>query len=391
MTSTKFTLLILALAALTSLIIGFIGPPWGIASVLASAALTAWLGCRRDNRPGETTARLQDSTHDGLRGELGDLLDAQAQVIAARRDDNVAELERVKRLLKEAIDQLVSSFSEMNGHIQAQRNLALSIISGMTDERRSQEGICFSDFVMDTSRTMSSFVDNTLKSSKIAMGLVETMDIIDVEVNAIIEILSEIESISKQTNLLALNAAIEAARAGEAGRGFAVVADEVRALSQRTNTFSQQIRAHMDRVHDSMTTAHAAIYDVASMDMNFALESKQRVQDTMQRIGLINQDMARAAQGINGHADEVSTGVNTAVTALQFQDMTHQLIEHVQHRVETGSLLAEDMARAFRARDNAAEGVRQARNALRTREQAGQNRPPPVMQENMNAGDIELF
>ena len=391
MTSTKFTLLILALAALTSLIIGFIGPPWGIASVLASAALTAWLGCRRDNRPGETTARLQDSAHDGLRGELGDLLDAQAQVIAARRDDNVAELERVKRLLKEAIDQLVSSFSEMNGHIQAQRNLALSIISGMTDERRSQEGICFSDFVMDTSRTMSSFVDNTLKSSKIAMGLVETMDIIDVEVNAIIEILSEIESISKQTNLLALNAAIEAARAGEAGRGFAVVADEVRALSQRTNTFSQQIRGHMDDVSSSLGLAQASIYSVASVDMNFALESKRRVQDTMKRIAEINLAMAASARAINSHADLVASGVNTAVTALQFQDMTSQLIDHTRHRIERALSLSEETVMAVRREADTGHALRQAREGMRGLTRAAEVRPHPVEQENMDSGNIELF
>jgi methyl-accepting chemotaxis protein len=389
-TSAKSTALILTLAVATSLVVGFSGPAWGIAGVLTSAALTLWLVVGRSRTdPGATENRRQ--AEPGLCAQLGSLLGDQSRAIAARRKDNVAELERVKRLLSEAIEQLVSSFGEMNSHIQAQRDLALSIIHRMTDEHQGPDGTSFAEFVMVTSRTMESFVDNTLKTSKIAMGLVETMDVIDREVKAILSILGEIEAISKQTNLLALNAAIEAARAGEAGRGFAVVADEVRALSQRTDSFSQQIRGHMESVHVSLNAAQTDIYAVASLDMNFALESKQRVQDTMKRIGEINQNMAVAAQGINAHADQVSAGVNTAVTALQFQDMTHQLIEHIQHRVETGARLVETMAQAFQEQTDPAEGIRRARDTLSNQEQAARDRAQPVKQDSMNAGDIELF
>lgn len=88
------------------------------------------------------------------------------------------------------------------------------------------------------------------------------------------------------------------------------VADEVRNLSQRTNQFSDQIRTHMGSVHESLAKAHDTIHAVASMDMNFALQSKHHVQDTMQRIEQINSAMAGAANDINLRAGQVAERVN---------------------------------------------------------------------------------
>ena len=391
MTSARFTMLNLAMAVFLSLVIWFTEPIWAISAVILSAVVIGWLGgsCGSAKPKGGEDFLAQSGS--ALRAEVENLMEDQSRIVRSRRDVSVEELDRVKYLLKQAIDQLVTSFGEMNRHIQAQRDLALSIINSMTEDDQGPGGSSFAEFVMDTSKTMEAFVDNTLNTSKIAMSLVETMDTIDVEVNAIIGILSEIESISKQTNLLALNAAIEAARAGEAGRGFAVVADEVRALSQRTNLFSQQIRGHMDGVHSSLASAHTSIYTVASMDMNFALESKHRVQDTMKRISTINKAMAESAQAINVHADQVSNGVNSAVTALQFQDMTNQLIEHTQERIESGVHIANELATAVRHDTDLAGGIRKARESLHSQAQIVEDRRHPVKQESMDSGDIELF
>jgi len=263
--------------------------------------------------------------------------------------------------------------------------------SGLTVEPRGSDGVSFSDFVIKTSKTMEAFVDNTVNTSKIAMGLVETMELIEREVQSILGILGEIEAIAKQTNMLALNAAIEAARAGEAGRGFAVVADEVRALSQRTDQFSKQIRGHMDGVHNSLSVAQNSIITVASMDMNFALQSKQSVQSTMSRIGEINQSMAGAAQNIDGFANRVSVEVNAAVTALQFQDMSNQLIEHAQRRITGVAQLVEVIAAGVREDARLTSGLTRARTLLREHAEREADRGHPVKQESMSSGDIELF
>lgn len=389
MSNQKFAAIIVFGAILAALTVWFAEPVWRVLMVFAVATVVLVLVLRYGVRGASEVPGADSDEH--LRGELTELLGdferEEKRQYQATQDD----LERVKNLLRNAIEELVARFGEMNRHILAQHGLALSIVSAVSSDERGSDGVSFSDFVIKTSKTMEAFVDNTVNTSKIAMGLVETMELIEREVQSMLGILGEIEAIAKQTNMLALNAAIEAARAGEAGRGFAVVADEVRALSQRTDQFSKQIRGHMDGVHNSLNVAQNSIVTVASMDMNFALQSKQSVQSTMSRIGEINQSMAGAAQNIDGFANRVSVEVNAAVTALQFQDMSNQLIEHAQRRIDGVAQLVEVIAAGVREDARLSSGLTRARTLLREHAEREADRSHPVKQESMSSGDIELF
>ena len=389
MTSKSSAALIALVAILAALVAWFADPVWRLLMVFGVAVLV-WFAASR----GSATPQHEAATVDPLAGhriELGGLIENLAVAGHAQSRSSHTELDRVKVLLEEAIGQLIANFGKLNAHAQAQRELAVFIANGIPADAGEKESVSYADFVMDTSKTMEAFVDNTVATSKIAMGLVETMDTINSEVAKVLSILAEIESIAKQTNLLALNAAIEAARAGEAGRGFAVVADEVRNLSLRTNQFSHEIRIHMDKVDVSLGSAHEAIYAVASIDMNFALQSKQRVHDTMNRLEVINIAMADAARGIDAHAAEVAAEVNAAVTALQFQDLSSQLIGHAQVRMEALSEGMEGVAQVFATKADMRASMAAAWERVDALANLDDTRFNPVNQESMSSGDIDLF
>ncbi len=389
MTPRKYVALIALVSVLAGLATWFADPIWRVAAVVILAG-SVWFIAIRFGVEKQHPAILPDPLA-GCLAELGALIDELGDASQSQARSSHGELDQVKSLLQEAVGKLIADFGDMNVHGQAQRELALSIVTGMTEAGSDGESVNFTDFVRDTSMTMESFVDNTVTTSKIAMGLVETMDTINSEIAAMLGILAEIESIAKQTTLLALTAAIEAARAGEAGRGFAVVADEVRNLSQRTNQFSHEIRTHMDQVDTSLGRAHKAIYAVASMDMNFALQSKQRVQSTMSRLESINVTMADAARGIDAHTAQVSARVNAAVTSLQFQDLSSQLIGHAQTRLAALGTGVHGVARAFAESRDMIAAMALARERITALSCQDNTHFNPVKHERLGSGDIELF
>ena len=356
--------------------------------------------------------RASPSVPNGAPNSAGNerlLVDKSAQALEAisrhsgeQVDQMRGEVARAQAIFSDAIGKLIGSFNGMNEQVQRQQRLGLEIVSGGGESAGPSTVVTFEAFAAHTSETLRRFVDSVIENSRIAMSLVELTDRIMAQMREVRGMLGEIEGISKQTNLHALNAALEAAQAGEAGRGFAVVADEVRDLSGRTNHFSMQIRGQLANMQLSIEAAEGAINQMAAQDMTFALTSKDGVEQAMAGIEEMNRRTGNSVNQLNEIAGSMELAVNQAIVSLQFQDLVTQLLGHVTRRLDVLKEMAGSEAGVASALRDSADNEKAAaaveslcarigevaRQLGDLKQTVGNN---PVQQSGLASGDVELF
>lgn len=203
-------------------------------------------------------------------------------------------------------DQVATAMHEMAATVQeVARNAeqASHAATGADDEARAGDRV-----VGEAISQIERLAEEVHRSS-------EAMNLLQQESQKIGSVMDVIKSVAEQTNLLALNAAIEAARAGEAGRGFAVVADEVRGLAQRTQKSTEEIEELVASLqHGTQQVANAMQGSRTLTDSSVELARKagtslENITSTVSSIQSMNQQIAAAAEQQSAVAEEISRSI----------------------------------------------------------------------------------
>ena len=232
---------------------------------------------------------------------------------------------------------LDQSAKETNDIIQSTVGLLTVNNSAPSSGEEEAEKITVDRFAAEVDSILDRYVSLLVQISNKSVHAVHHITDMEKGLDRMFDLIASVRKISNQTNLLALNAAIEAARAGPAGRGFAVVADEVRKLSVDTNEFNDRIQANVEATKKAMRQIFDVVGEIASMDMNGAILAKSHVDEMFKEVEKMNLQVSDSINRMNSINSTVNENVSLAVKALQFEDISGQLIKRIQQDLEQSS------------------------------------------------------